>query len=74
MIFEEKLRVCLGTDTGTAQMTKSQKVCAFIFWSTLAYTKTNCMNSNEDDSLRARSLATIRRAADLVDSVLGGWS
>ena len=30
MILEEKLRVCLGTDTGTAQMTKGQKVCAII--------------------------------------------
>ena len=74
-------------DTGTAQMTKGQKVCAIIFWSTQAYTKTNgtdhvcmkfiqihTMNSNEDDSLLARSMATIRRAADLVDSELGGWA
>ena len=30
MILKEKLRVCLGTDTGTAQMTKGQKVCAII--------------------------------------------
>ena len=49
MILEEKLRACLGTDTGTAQMTKGQKVCAIIFWSTQAYKKTNgtdhvCMN------------------------------
>ena len=53
-------------DTGTAQMTKVQKVCAII--------TQGPEDDYEDDSLRARSMATIRRAADLVDSVLGGWS